>query len=349
MPRPAKPMLGLDISSSAVKLIELSKPTDTYRVEACSLMPLPANTVVEKNIIDIEGLADTIAKVVSKSKTQCSAAAVAVSGACVITKEIELPRRLTELQMKKQIELEAGQYIPYPLEEIALDFDILGPVQSNTNLVRVLLAACRQENIEQRCQALEMAGLTAKVIDIEVFAVERAYKLIRDQLNRVGDRLVAIADIGASMITFTVLIKGRAIYSAEELFGSKQLTDEVQRRYQVSFEQAIDENRNERLPNSYETEIHAPFRASLIKHIARSLQFFYSSSQYSNIDRIFLVGGGSTLDNLATELEHTLGLPAVNCNPMATLQVNQSSNRCLPVKHGPTMMVALGLALRCFA
>ena len=113
-------MLGLDISSSAVKLIELSKPTDTYRVEACSLMPLPANTVVEKNIIDIEGLADTIAKVVSQSKTQCSAAAVAVSGACVITKEIELPRRLTELQMKKQIEVEAGQYIPYPLEEIAL-------------------------------------------------------------------------------------------------------------------------------------------------------------------------------------------------------------------------------------
>ena len=201
---PSKPMIGLDISSSAVKLIELSRSGEGYKVEAYRVLPLPANTVVEKNIADLDALSETIESVVKRSGTKLKDTIAAVSGSSVITKEIELPAGLTELQMEMQIEVEADQYIPYPMEEVAFDFDVIGPVENNPDLVKVLLAACRQENVEHRRQALEMAGLQPKVIDVEGFAIERAYKLMEDQLDQVGDQVVAIADIGATMFTFTV-------------------------------------------------------------------------------------------------------------------------------------------------
>ena len=224
---PTRPMIGLDISSSAVKLIELSRSGDGFKVEAYRVMPLPPNTVVEKNIADLDALSEAIEAVVKRSGTKLKDTVAAVSGSSVITKEIELPAGLTELQMEMQIEVEADQYIPYPMEEVAFDFDVIGPVEDNPDLVRVLLAACRQENVEHRRQALEMAGLNPKVIDVEGFAVERAYKLMEGQLDQVGDQVVAIADIGATMFTFTVLVDGKTIYSREQLFGGKQLTEEI--------------------------------------------------------------------------------------------------------------------------
>ncbi len=200
--KPTRPLVGLDISSSAIKLIELSKSADGYRVEAYRVMALPSNTMVEKNIADIPALADTLEKLVTHSGTKLTDTAVAVSGSSVITKEIELSAGLSDLQMEMQIEMEADQYIPYPMEEVAFDFDVIGPVESNEDLVKVLLVACRQEKVEHRRAALEMAGLNPKVVDVEGFAIERAYQLMASQLNQSGDQLVAIADIGATSIEF---------------------------------------------------------------------------------------------------------------------------------------------------
>ena len=346
--KPAKPMLGLDISSSAVKLIELSKSAEGYKVEAYRVMPLPVNTVVEKNIADIEALAEAIEQVVARSGTKLSDIAVAVSGSSVITKEIELPAGLTDLQMEMQIEVEADQYIPYPMEEVAFDFDVLGPVETNADLVRVLLAACRQENVEHRRQALELAGLNPKVVDVEGFAVERAYKLMEDQLDDVGDQVVAIADIGATMFTFTVLVDGKTIYTREQLFGGKQLTEEIQRRYGLSYEEAGEAKRNGGLPEDYETEVLGPFKESLVQHITRSLQFFYSSSQYNYIDQLFLAGGVSALDGLVEEVEHSLGLPVAVANLLSNMQINKSINASSLANDGAAMMLAVGLALRSF-
>jgi type IV pilus assembly protein PilM len=341
-------MLGLDISSSAVKLIELSKSADGYKVEAYRVMPLPANTVIEKNIADIEALADTIKKVVTRSGTKLSDTIVAVSDSSVITKEIQLPAGLTDLQMEMQIDVEADQYIPYPIEEVAFDFDVLGPVETNADLVRVLLAACRQENVDHLRQALDIAGLSPKVVDVEGFAIERAYRLVKGQLDQVGDQVVAIADIGAAMFTFTVLVGGKTIYNREQLFGGKQLTEEIQRRYGLSFEEASEAKRNGGLSEDYKTEVLGPFKESLIQHITRSLQFFYSSSQYNYLDQLFLAGGVSALDGLVDEVKQSLGLPVAIANLLANMQVNKLINASSLANDGPAMMLAVGLALRSF-
>ena len=339
-------MIGLDISSSAVKLIELSRSGDGYRVEAYRVMPLPPNTVVEKNIADLDALSEVIEAVVKRSGTKLRDTVAAVSGSSVITKEIELPAGLTELQMEMQIEIEADQYIPYPMEEVAFDFDVIGPVENNPELVRVLLAACRQENVEHRRQALEMAGLNPKVIDVEGFAVERAYKLMESQLDQVGDQVVAIADIGATMFTFTVLVDGKTIYTREQLFGGKQLTDEIQRRYGLSWEEAGEAKRKGGLPEDYESEVLAPFKESLIQHITRSLQFFYSSSHFNYIDQLFLAGGVSSHEVLVDEVEQAIGLPTAVANPLADMQLSKSINATAIANDAPALLLAVGLAMR---
>lgn len=345
---PSKPMIGLDISSSAVKLIELSRSGDGYKVEAYRVLPLPANTVVEKNIADLDALSETIESVVKRSGSKLKDTIAAVSGSSVITKEIELPAGLTELQMEMQIEVEADQYIPYPMEEVAFDFDVIGPVENNPELVKVLLAACRQENVEHRRQALEMAGLQPKVIDVEGFAVERAYKLMEDQLDQVGDQVVAIADIGATMFTFTVLVDGKTIYSREQLFGGKQLTEEIQRRYGLSWEEAGEAKRKGGLPEDYESEVLAPFKESLIQHITRSLQFFYSSSHFNYVDQLFLAGGVSALEGLVDEVEQAIGLPTAVANPLANMQLSKSINASAIANDAPALLLAVGLAMRSF-
>jgi type IV pilus assembly protein PilM len=345
---PSKPMLGLDISSSAVKLVELSRSGEGYKVEAYRVMPLPANTVVEKNIADLDALSETIESVIKRSGSKLKDTIAAVSGSSVITKEIELPAGLTELQMEMQIEVEADQYIPYPMEEVAFDFDVIGPVENNPDLVRVLLAACRQENVEHRRQALEMAGLQPKVIDVEGFAVERAYKLMEDQLDQVGDQVVAIADIGATMFTFTVLVDGKTIYSREQLFGGKQLTEEIQRRYGLSWEEAGEAKRKGGLPEDYESEVLDPFKETLIQHITRSLQFFYSSSHFNYVDQLFLAGGVSALEGLVDEVEQAIGLPAAVANPLANMQLSKSINASAIANDAPALLLAVGLAMRSF-
>ena len=346
--KPSKPMLGMDISSSAVKLIELSKTGDSFKVEAYRVLPLPPNTIVDKNIADLDALSETIAAVVKRSGSKLTDIVAAVSSSSVITKEIELPAGLTELQMEMQIEVEADQYIPYPMEEVAFDFDVLGEAENNPDLVRVLLAACRQENVEHRRQALEMAGFNPKVIDVESFAVERAYKLIEGQLDEVSDQVVAIADIGASVFNFTVLVDGKIIYSREQQFGGKQLTEEIQRRYGLSWEEAGEAKRKGGLPEDYATEVLGPFKESLVQHITRSLQFFYSSSHFNYVDQLFLAGGVSALEGLVDEVEQVIGLPTAVANPFANMQLHKSINPTALANDAPAMLLAVGLAMRSF-
>jgi type IV pilus assembly protein PilM len=341
-------MLGVDVSSSAVKLIELSKAGSDFKVEAYRVLPLPANTIVDKNIADLDALSETIASVVKRSGSKLTDIVAAVSSSSVITKEIELPAGLTELQMEMQIEVEADQYIPYPMEEVAFDFDVLGEVEDNPDLVRVLLAACRQENVEHRRQALEMAGFNPKVIDVESFAVERAYKLIEGQLDEVSNQVVAIADIGATVFSFTVLVDGKIIYNREQLFGGKQLTEEIQRRYGLSWEEAGEAKRKGGLPEDYATEVLAPFKESLVQHITRSLQFFYSSSQFNYVDQLFLAGGVSALEGLVDEVEQVIGLPTAVANPFANMQLHKSINPTALANDAPAMLLAVGLAMRSF-
>ncbi len=341
--------LGLDISSTSVKLLELSKANGRYRVEAYGVEPLPPNAVVEKNINDQEGVGEAIKRVVSRSKASSRLAAVAVAGSAVITKTIEMDANLSDEDMENQIIAEAEQYIPYSLDEVAIDFQRQSLSPRNPDQMEVLLAACRKENVEMRASALALGGLKAGIVDIEAHAMKRAFDLIKPQLgDNPEDLVVAVIDIGATMTTVSVLADDRAIYTREQLFGGRQLTEDIQRRYGLSFEEAGLAKKQGGLPDDYESEVLQPFKEAVLQQVTRSLQFFFSSSQYDDVDYIVLAGGTASIEGLAEMIENKLGTPTVIANPFIDMSLASKVDANSLANDAPAMMIACGLAMRSF-
>ena len=339
-------MLGIDISSTTVKLLELSQSDNHYRVESYAVAPLPPEAVVEKNVNQVETVGGLIRELVSRSNTRAQHAVAAVAGSAVIIKTIPMPAGLSEEDLEAQLTVEADQYIPYPLEEVALDFEELGPVVGRDDQVNVLLAACRQETIESRVDAIEVAGLTPAIMDVEVFAMERALALLKTQMPMAHPETIAMVDIGASMTTLSVYAGGESVYTREQLFGGKQLTDEIMNRYDLSFEEAGRAKKQGGLPEDYESEVLEPFREAVVQQVSRSLQFFFSSSEYTELDCIVLCGGVAAIAGLAEIIEERLSTPTIVANPFADMSVGSRVNAQALAKDAPAMMVACGLAMR---
>jgi type IV pilus assembly protein PilM len=345
----ANTLLGIDISSTSVKLLELSRSGSRYKVEAFAVEPLPPNAVVEKNIAEIEGVGQALARAIAKSRTGAKFAAVAVSGSAVITKTIEMDAGLSDEELENQLKIEADQYIPYPLDEVAIDFEVQGASSRNPERVDVLLAACRKENVENREAALALAGLTAKIVDVEAYALERAFGLLVKQLSPDGgDLTVALVDIGATMMTLSVLHNGRTIYSREQLFGGRQLTEEIQRRYGLSVDEAGLAKKQGGLPDDYETEVLQPFKEAVVQQVARSLQFFFAAGQFSEVDYILLAGGTASVPDIDRLIQQKIGTPTMVANPFADMALGSKVNAGSLASDAPALMIACGLAMRSF-
>lgn len=345
--RKSVPVIGLDISSSAVKLLELSRSGSQYRVESYAVEPLSPNAVVEKNIADVEAVGEAIRRALKRSNTKSKYTAIAVPGSSVITKTITMPAAVKEDEMESQIQLEADQYIPYALDEVNLDFEIMGPSESDPNKVDVLLAASRSENVDARVGAVELGGLTAKIVDVEAFAMENAFRQIAKQLPGEGsDQTIALVDVGATMTSLSVLSNRKIIYTREQVFGGRQLTEEIQRRYGLTFEEAGLAKRQGGLPENYASEVLEPFKDAMTQQINRALQFFYSSSQVAQIDRIVLAGGCASIPGIDKMIESKTGAQASVANPFANMSISSKIRAQLFYNDTPSLMIACGLALR---
>ena len=345
----ANTLLGIDISSTSVKLLELSRSGSRYRVESYAVEPLPANAVVEKNIAELEGVGQALSRLLTKAKTGVKSAAVAVSGSAVITKSIEMDGGLSDDELENQLKIEADQYIPYPLEEVAIDFEVQGPAARSPGRVEVLLAACRKENVEIREAALALAGLTAKIVDVEAYALERSYGLLAPQLGVGHDELtVALVDIGATMTTLSVLHNGRTIYTREQLFGGRQLTEEIQRRYGLSMEEAGLAKKQGGLPDDYDSEVLQPFKEAVVQQVSRSLQFFFAAGQFHDVDYILLAGGTASIPGLDRLIQQKIGTQTLVANPFADMALSSKVNAGALASDAPSLMIACGLALRRF-
>ncbi|MDH5446818.1 MAG: pilus assembly protein PilM [Gammaproteobacteria bacterium] len=343
------PLVGLDISSTAIKLLELGKSGDRYRVESYTVEPLPPNSVIEKNISDVEAVGEAIKRAVKRSGTRCKHAVAAVAGSAVITKVIAMPADLTEDELEQQIMLEADQYIPYPLEEVNLDFEVLGPSENDPERVDVLLAASRSENVDVRVAAIELGGLKPRIIDVEAYAMENAFNLIVNQLPDQGMGMtVAIIDVGSTMTTLNVIHDLKTIYTREQVFGGKQLTEEIQRRYGLSFEEAGMAKRQGGLPDNYVPEVLEPFKEAMTQQVSRSLQFFFSSSAYNSVDYIVLAGGSSMIDGIDEVIANKIGVPTIIANPFTQMTIASRVKAQSLTNDAPSLMIGCGLAMRNF-
>jgi type IV pilus assembly protein PilM len=342
------PVIGLDIGSTSVRLLQLSSHGSGYRIDHFAIEPIGEGVVVDKAVKDVEAAANAISTAIRVSGTRAKSCAIAVSGSAVFTKMISLPANLAEADIESQVQIEANQYIPYPLDEVSLDFEVLGPSARNADLIDIQLAASKSENIESRQDAIDTAGLKAKVVDVEAFAIANAFELIRerDGLNR--GEAVGFFDIGYDLTTLLVIKGGRVIYTRDHPFGGHQLLEETMRRYDMNAEQAAFFERNEEAPEDFEEEVLEPFQLNIVHQISRALQFYASSNEYTNISTIYLSGGVASLKGLAAMVQQELGMTARVADPLTGLDIADKVAVNALKRNSTSLMIAMGLALRGF-
>ena len=337
-------MLGIDISATSVKLLEISKADDTYKVESYAVTPLPSGAVIEKTIKNTDAVVEGLISTLRKSGSKGKHAVIAVADSSVITRVVQLEAHLTDDEMEEHILIEADKYIPYPLEEVRLDFDIQGPSKTE-GFVNVLIVASRAENVTTRMEVLRRAGIEAKVVDVESYAMERACSLLHDSGDHQG-KVVAVFDIGATMTNVSILHDRSTVFTREEAFGGQRLTDEIQQRYDLTFQEAGLAKKLGNLPDDYESEVLTPFRETAVLQVRRSLQFFFSSTQHSNVDTILLAGGTAQVPGLVKVIEEQVSIPTLLANPFANMAVSSSVDLRWLNNDAPALMICCGLALR---
>ena len=351
---PSKTILGVDISSSAIKLIEMEPSREGFNVIAYGVEPLPEGATFDREIVDVAKIAQVLKSVYKKSGARSRNVAVAVSGSSIISNYIDVPSSLTSKQVEARVKLEADTIIPFPLDEINLDFAVVGQNIANKDHVRVQVVACQRDYVDRRKEVVELAGLNPVVVDIESFAFARAYqtlinftqnKSLENSVLTAKDEIVAIVDIGATQFTFLVLSNQSIIYSVEQPFGGRQLTEDIQRHYNLTWAEAGRAKRKGGLDADYAEAMLNPFKTLLIEHLARSIQVFYSSTDTNKIDKLVLSGGVSKTDGLRDQISEAMGIPAEVIDLSKSISVSHLPSSARLTADIPAMMLAFGLAL----
>jgi type IV pilus assembly protein PilM len=344
------PLLGLDISTSGVRLVELSMVgKGEVRLEHYGFEPFPRGAVVDGNIENIDPVAEAVRRVWKKSGTRTRLVALGMPPASVITKKIVLPNGLSEDQLEVQVESEASQYIPFALDEVSLDFDVMGVAKSSPEDIDVMLAAARREKVEDRVAIAEGGGLKAVVMDIESYAARAALERVLAYLPQTGGgQVVALFQIGAKLTHISVLLDGDTIYEREQPFGGNQLTQDIVRLYGLTPEEAELKKRAGDLPDNYEKDLLRPFVEQGATDISRSLQFFFTSTPYTHVDRIFLAGGGSVTVGLREAVAQRSNVETEIFSPFQGMEISPSIRDKQMQLDAPALLVSCGLAMRRF-
>lgn len=346
----APPLFGLDISSSSVKMLELvDAGKGGYRVERYAIEPLPRDCVVDGNINNLEAVTESVKRAHNRMGTRTKHVAMAVPSGAVISKKIVVPAALREEELEVQVESEANQYIPFALEEVNLDFQILGPSPTNPDEQEVLIAATRKEKVEDRVAVADSAGLKALVMDVESFAQQTALSLVVQALPGGGkDQNVAVVDVGANVMNVSVLRNDQLVYTREQAFGGNQLTQDIVSRYGMTPEEAENAKRSGGLPDDFATEVMKPFMENLSMEVQRALQFFFTSTQYHAVDHILLAGGSAVIPGLDEVVHTRTQVPTSVANPFALMQASPKIQLKRLMSDAPSLIVACGLAMRRF-
>ncbi|WP_027960297.1 type IV pilus assembly protein PilM [Halomonas halodenitrificans] len=341
-------LIGVDITSATVKLVELRRAGGTYQVDSYAVRPLRECAVVERRIHDMDEVIDTLAQAVRQARPYARKAVIAVPAGAAITKTLALPASLNDDEIEARIQLDSDKHIPFPFSDVAFDFQRLGLNARYPDQQDVLLVACRQQDIGQLTEVVMQSGLTPAAVDVETFAMERAFTEVYRQLPVFGgeDDGVALVSVGATMSTFHVLCQGRVVYSRDTVFGGRQLTEEIRNRYGLSLDEAGLAKKRGGLPDDYRDSVLAPFLDTLVQQVGRSLQLYTTTGRQQQVRHMVLAGGSSVLPGLADYLARENGIAVSIANPLARMRVNRRLDAQALSRDAPAMLTACGLAMR---
>ena len=294
-------------------------------------------------------VAEAVRRVIKKSGTKTRHVAMALPGSAVITKKIILPGGMTEAELESQVESEANQYIPFSLDEVSLDFCMVGPSATSAGDVEVLIAASRKEKVQDRQGLAEAAGLKPMVVDVESYASRLATaRLIENLPNKGLDALVALFEVGALTTSMQVIKNDEVLYERDQAFGGAQLTQLIVRQYGFSPEEAENKKRSGDLPEEYESGVLKPFVEGMAQEIGRALQFFFTSTPHNKVDYIMLAGGSSALPGLTQSVTEQTTFACMQADPFKGMTVGSHVREKKMRSEVASYLTACGLALRRF-
>ncbi len=337
-------LVGVDITSATVKLLELERHAGGLRIDSYAVRPLREGAVVERRIRDKSEVVDTLRRAVEHAQPRSRRAVVAVPNSAAITRVLSLPVSLSDEEIEARIQMESDKYIPFPLNEVAFDFQRMHRHARYPDQQEILLVACRLQDIETLTSTMEAVGLEAVAVDVEGFALERVCRALREAEEE--DDSTALVDIGANLCAFHVLKGGRIVYSRDNLCGGRQLTDAISKRYGMSFDEAGRAKKRGGLPDDYRQQVLLPFIDTLIQHVGRSLQLYYTAAGQQQVRRLVLAGGSSALPGFAERLRAQSGLEAMLANPFHQMRVHSRLDVGALAADAPAMLTACGLAMR---
>jgi type IV pilus assembly protein PilM len=344
-------MLGLDVSASSVKLVELGQDKSGNLVlECCAFLPLERGWINDGNIEKFDEVADALKRLIRKSGTKTKNVAMALPPSAVITKKIVLPGGMTDHDLEMQVESEANQYIPFPLDEVSLDFCILGPSANASGDVDVLIAASRREKVQDLQGLAEAAGLKPVIVDVKSYASRlAASRLIASMPDHSADRIVALFEVGSLTTSMQVIRNDEVLYDRDQAFGGAQLTQLIVRQYGFSPEEAEIKKCSGELPDDYRSTVLQPFVESLVQEIGRALQFFFTSTTHNKVDLVMLAGGSASLPGLTARVTKQSGFACMVANPFEGMHFAADLGQKKMLAEAPSYLTACGLALRRFS
>lgn len=345
-------LFGVDISGSAVKLVELSAHAKSgFRLERYAIEPLPRDTLVDGKVDKPDLLVEALRKAIKRFGSRSKHVALALPVSFVITKRMIVPGGLRPDELDAQVHEDATQYIPFAIEEVNLDYKVIGQAPNSPEEDEVMFAAARKEMVEDRVAAVEDAGLKARIMDSEQLAVQRA---LLAALERSGEpmaqRNLMLVDIGANNTAITVFREGQIVFSREQAFGGSLLTQEIMRTYTVHADEAerMKLGREPR-PDSYDTDVVQPFMESAAQEISRALQLFTTSTQHTSVEQVFLSGGCAAMPGFADCIHQRIDVPVSVLNPFHGMDIAPSIKAAELANDASALVLACGLGLRRFA
>lgn len=343
-------MIGLDVSSSAIKLLELGEAgKGMYRVDRYAHVSLPRDAVNDGVIAKPDVVEAALRDAWRLLGTRTREVAMSLPTSAAITKKVLIPNNATEPEIETQLAAEANQMVALPIEEVSLDFQLLGPSSKNPEDQDALLVVTRRERVEERVALAEAVGLKPLVMDVDVYASLNAYQQMAHQLTEDGrGQTVVIIDIGAVSTFVNVLNDNQPVYQREHSLGGQTLTGDIARRFDMSTEEAEEAKRRGALPESYEAEVLQPFLETVVQEINRAIQLFFSATPFHKVDYIILGGGCAAIPGLDDLVHRRLQANTVVANPFARMSVSPEVKARQLAADAPSLLVACGLALRRF-
>lgn len=343
-------MMGLDISSSSVKMVELSQDkAGNLVLEHCAIVPLERGWITDGNIEKFDEVAEAVRRLIKKSGTKTRNVAMALPPSAVITKKIVLPGGMSDQELEMQVETEANQYIPFPLDEVSLDFCIVGPSATSSGDIEVLIAASRREKVQDIQGLAEAAGLKPVIVDVESYASRLATgRLIGNLPNKGVGSIVALFEVGALTTSMQIIRNDEVLYDRDQAFGGAQLTQLIVRQYGFSLEEAESKKRSGELPDDYEASVLRPFLDSMVQEIGRALQFFFTSTPHNKVDYVMLAGGAAALPGLTDAVKQHTTFDCSLVNPFDGMEIGDGVRLKKMTREAPSYLTSCGLALRRF-